>query len=152
MKDINHLTKQFRNAIELARNAGDFDEDSSFWKFPRGCCGDTSDLLAQYLMNNGIKTYYVCGTYRQGSFEDIQSHAWLMTDDQKIIDITGDQFKDKPEFLYYDRPIYIGLEDDFHKLFVVEDRDIHENNGIDALGSACQPRLKKLYRKIISHF
>lgn len=152
MRDINQLAKQFRNAIEKAKDAGEFDNDFSFWKFPRGCCGDTCDLLAQFLMENGIRTHYVCGVYRPTSYENIQTHAWLITDDHKIIDITGDQFKEKPEFLNYDKPIYIGIEDDFHKLFTVESRNIHENNEIDVLGSMCQPRLKKLYRIIISHF
>jgi hypothetical protein len=27
------------------------------------CCGDTSDLLAQYLLDKDIKADYVCGTY-----------------------------------------------------------------------------------------
>ena len=41
----------------------EFDNDSIYRRFPRACCGDTSDLLAQYLLDKGIKTDYVCGTY-----------------------------------------------------------------------------------------
>lgn len=149
MKDIKRLVSKFRDAIDVARHLGDFDKDVSFYKFPRGCCGDTSDLLAQFLLKNGIKTYYVCGTYIDGSFENYQSHAWLLTDNHTIIDITGDQFKNNPNFLNYDKSVYVGAEDDFHRLFEVEDRDIHENIGLDALGSMCQPRLNELYRKII---
>lgn len=37
-----------------------------------GCCGDTSDLLAEYLAQHDIYTYYVCG--QKGT----QSHAWLV--------------------------------------------------------------------------
>lgn len=98
MKDIKRLVKQFRGAIDVAWGAGDFDKDFSFKNFPCGCCGDTSDLLAQFLLENGIRTYYVCGTYRGGSFEGYQSHAWLLTDNNTIIDITGDQFKYNPDF------------------------------------------------------
>jgi len=65
-----------------------------------------------------------------------------------FIDITGDQFKDNRIFLNYDKSVYVGEKDDFHKLFVVEDRDIRENNGINTLGSMCQPRLNDLYKKI----
>lgn len=101
-------------------------------------------------MENSIRTHYVCGVYKPASYENIQTRAWIMTDDHKIIDITGDQFKEKPEFLNYDKSIYIGTEDDFHKLFKVESRNIRENNGINTLGRMCQPRLKKLYRIIIS--
>ena len=70
MRDIRQLVNQFRNAIDVARDAGEFDADYSFYKFPRGCCGDASDLLAQFLLENGVKTYYVCGTYRDGGFEN----------------------------------------------------------------------------------
>jgi len=151
MKYIKRLVNQFRNAIDVARDAGELDKDISFYKFPRGCCGDASDLLAQFLLENGIRTYYVSGTYRDVSFENIQTHAWLLTDNQTIIDITGDQFRDNPDFLNYDKSVYVGAEDDFHRLFEVEDRDVHENISLDALGSMCQPRLKGLYRKIIKH-
>jgi len=151
MKDIKRLVNQFRDAIDVARDAGEFDKDFSFYKFPRGCCGDASYLLAQFLLENGIRTYYVCGTYRDGSFENFQSHAWLLTDNQTIIDITGDQFRDNPDFLNYDKSVYVGAEDDFHRLFEVEDRDVHENIGLNALGSMCQPRLNGLYSKVIKY-
>lgn len=151
MRDIKLFVKQFRDAIDRARDAGEFDCDFSFHKFPLGCCGDTSDLLAQFLLEKNIRTYYVCGTHRSGKFEDIQSHAWLITDSNIIIDITGDQFKFNPDFLNYDTPVYIGYGDNFHNLFEFEDRDIHENNGIDALGSMCQTRLKSLYNKIVRY-
>lgn len=85
--------------------------------------------------------YYVCGSYSDNSFENFQSHAWLSTDNQIIIDITGNQFV--PVFLNYNNPVYIGVEDDFHRLFEVEDGDVHENSGLDALSSMCQPRLNE---------
>ena len=74
-----------------------------------------------------------------------------MTDDHTIIDITGDQFKNDPNLLNYNKSVYIGFYDDFHRLFEVEDRDIDINNGLDALGINCQPRLQDLYRKIIKY-
>ncbi|MGL5149571.1 MAG: hypothetical protein ACRC7N_03230 [Clostridium sp.] len=149
--DIKRLVKKFREAIDVARDTGEFDKDFSFCNFPRGCCGDTSYLLAQYLLENTIRTYYVCGTYRGSSSEDYQSHAWLLLNNHTIIDITGDQFKYNPDFLNYDKSVYIGAADDFHKLFEVEDRDIYENNGLDTLGSMCQSRLYGLYSKIIKY-
>jgi hypothetical protein len=48
-------------AIEKVKEAGEFETDFSFSKFPSACCGDASDLLAQYLLENGIKSTYVCG-------------------------------------------------------------------------------------------
>lgn len=50
MSEIERLVNQFRDAIDMARDSGDFDKDISFYKFPRGCCGDASDLLAQFLL------------------------------------------------------------------------------------------------------
>ncbi|MGL5331147.1 MAG: hypothetical protein ACRDD7_17925 [Peptostreptococcaceae bacterium] len=145
MNDIKRLVRQFRDAIDVARDIGDFDNDFSFNKFPRGCCGDTSDLLAQFLLENQIRTYYVYGMYRG------QSHAWLLTDNKTIIDITGDQFKDNSDFLNYDKSVYVGTEDDLHRLFKVENRNIRENSGLDVLGSMCEPRLNELYNKIIKY-
>ncbi|WP_270303777.1 hypothetical protein [Terrisporobacter petrolearius] len=144
MNNIKRLVKQFRDAIDVARDAGNFDNDFSFYKFPRGCCGDTSDLLAQFLLENSIRTYYVFGMYKN------QSHGWLLTDNRTIIDITGDQFKDNPDFFNYDKSVYVGFEDDFHRLFKVEDSNIRDI-GLDVLDSKCQQRLKELYNKIIKY-
>lgn len=46
----------------------------------------------------------------------------------------GDKFKHDSTFLNYSIPVYVGYEDEFHKLFEVEDRDVHENVGLSALG------------------
>ena len=80
MKEIEQFATQFRRAIDLALEAGEFDNDSIYRRFPRACCGDTSDLLAQYLLDKGIKTDYVCGTYWGKPDGNGQSHAWLMVD------------------------------------------------------------------------
>lgn len=151
MMDIAQLATRFREAIDLALEAGEFDNDSIYRRFPRACCGDTSDLLAQYLLEKGIKTDYVCGTYWGKPDENGQSHAWLMVDKHIIIDITGDQFKGRATFLNYDKSVYVGEEDDFHRLFEVEDRDIHEHHGVKSLGGFCVPRLWDLYRKILKY-
>lgn len=151
MKDITSLTNKFREALDLARDSGEFDRDISFYDFPCGCCGDASDLLAQFLLEHGVRTNSVCGSYYSDSSENFQSHGWLLAANKIIIDITGDQFRYNPIFLNYDKPVYVGVEDDFHRLFEVEDRDIHENNGLDSLGGACQRRLNELYQKIIKY-
>lgn len=151
MRKIVQLATEFREAIDLAFEAGEFDSDIIFRSFPRGCCGDASDLLAQYLLENGIKTTYVCGTYWGEPEENGQSHAWLVTGRYTIIDITGDQFKRNPTFLNYDNPVYVGRKDKFHGLFEVEDRDVYEHHGINALGSACRPRLWDLYKKTVKY-
>lgn len=148
MEELEKLASLFRTAIDLAVNASEFDNDSSFNRFPHGCCGDASDLLSQFLLENGIRTYYVCGTYRSDCPDNFQTHAWLLTKNQVIIDITGDQFKKRTGLLNYDKSVYVGKEDAFHNLFEIEDGDIHENTGLYSLGDICQPRLFELYQKI----
>ena len=68
----------FKKAIERARDAGLFENDISFYKFPNACCGDTCDLLAEFLHHQGIDTIYVCGDL------DRQSHAWLVVKDGRV--------------------------------------------------------------------
>jgi hypothetical protein len=106
-------------------------------------------LLAQFLLDNDIQIYFVRGTYRDGSFEDMQSHAWLLTDNQIIIYITGDQFRYTPHLLNYNKSVYVGAENDFYRLFEVDSIDVYE--GIDALGDGCQDRLNELYWKIMRY-
>ncbi|MFT8349294.1 transglutaminase domain-containing protein [Clostridium saccharoperbutylacetonicum] len=48
---------------------------NAIFEFPRGCCGDASNLLAKFLRDNGIECEYVCGIKGQ------QSHVWLECDD-----------------------------------------------------------------------
>lgn len=149
--NIVKLVEEFRNAIELAKNDKCFVDDISFNRFPRGCCGDTCDLLAEYLMGYGIRTYYVCGTFSSNSLESVCSHAWLEMENGVIIDITGDQFRTNSELLNNDISVYVGRKSNFYNLFSVENRDIHLTEGIDNLGSICQPRLRVLYETIISY-
>lgn len=75
---IRELAVKFRNAIEKACDKGLFANDT-FNRFPRGCCGDTSDLLAEYFCENGIKSICVNGTDACS-----QGHAWLVIKDMRI--------------------------------------------------------------------
>ena len=59
MKEIKQLAMQFRDAIDIAKEAGDFDKDLSFCNFPLGCCGDASDLLAQFLFGKRYWNVYL---------------------------------------------------------------------------------------------
>lgn len=148
MEDIQKLVTDFRRAIDAANANGEFDKDFSFNRFPRGCCGDASDLLGEYLLEKDIQSIYVCGNrYFDDPEEGTQSHAWLLVDDM-IADITGDQFSDRLIYYNYDIPGYYGPMDDFHRLFDVEDRDVRKTVHLVELGGFCYPRLKDLYGKI----
>lgn len=141
------LAKQYRIAIDLANSNCEFDNSVPFDNFPRGCCGIASCLLANYLYTKDIHTEYVCGNYYYDSISNPQSHAWL-TVENIIIDITGDQFKNYPEFLFYDIPVYVGFMDEMHKLFIVEQNDIHSIGLIKNNGPIAAKKLEILYKKI----
>ena len=78
MDAITELVQAFRAKLDCAYNEGLFSNDIIFHRFPRGCCGDTCYLLAEYLKSHGIQTIYVCGAFRG------QSHAWLVIKDNRI--------------------------------------------------------------------
>ena len=52
MNDLKELVLSFREAIQKAYDLDEFKNDFSFNAFPRGCCGDSCDLLGQYLLDN----------------------------------------------------------------------------------------------------
>ena len=171
---VRELITNFRRAIERTCSSGLLKHDIAFRLFPRGCCGDTSLLLAEYLRLNGIKTIYVWGS------DSKQTHAWLVLKDNRvkepkkqfielpqniinvcnnysadpyisaidvtyyeekdlinglIIDITGDQFGEKP--------IFFGHIDNFHRRFEFETA-----YDIERLTDG---RLCEIYRNIIKN-
>lgn len=149
---IEKLAREFRSAIERAKNEGCFKDDIAFKTFPLGCCGDACDLLAQFLRDKeNISTYYVCGTFARGELKTCQSHAWLQLKSEIIIDITGDQFRNQPEFLNFNNSVYVGKKSDFHELFDVDKGRIHLTSDIGSLGGSCQSRLFDLYSTIIDY-
>ena len=144
MQELYSLASCFRNAIDIAFENDEFIDDVRFRHFPMGCCDDTCDLLGKYLDEHGYNTRQIVGTYRDGEFEDITSHAWLIYDKSTIIDITGDQFKSNALFLKFNTPVYVGQSSEFYKLFDID--RIYENCDIEV-----NERLMCLY-KIIAKY
>ncbi len=62
----------------------------SLAQFPHGSCGDTCELLGQFLFDSGLGQWIYCSGQRD---EPFQTHAWLERDGL-ILDITADQFGD----------------------------------------------------------
>lgn len=141
MDELYSVVSHFRNAIDTAWENGEFVKDIRFCRFPSGCCDDTCDLLGKYLKDKGYHTQQVMGTYRDGAFEDITGHAWLLYNKSTIIDITGDQFKMDPLFHNFDKPVYIGENNAFHRMFDID--RICENCNING-----NDRLLELYQII----
>lgn len=119
IESVRLLAIDFRRAIDRALKAGELHR-TVIASFPRGCCGYTSDLLQRFLVENGIKTLYVSGTYRNYSTNDSQSHAWLELFDGTIVDITGDQFLFEPYPLQNHCPVYCDKPNGFYKHFELD--------------------------------
>lgn len=123
MNELKRLVYMFRMAIEKAIENGE--EGTFFAKFPKGQCGITSELLAQFLIDNGFDSIeYMCGTFRGDQHEEIQSHAWLIIE-QNIVDITSDQFVNYEGKLKNNRKVYVGPVDDYYKIFDCHEADRH---------------------------
>lgn len=99
---IRELSMELRNAI-TKMEPDELPNSSFLLRFPYGCCGDASNLLAKYLRENNIECEYVWGMRGE------QSHAWLECSDL-MIDITADQFPEIKE-----------------KILVTSDKSWHRN-------------------------
>lgn len=87
--ELYQIAFHFREAIVAAKTNGEFNFRDRMHRFPGGCCDDTCDLLGFYLWEK----YRIHTSQRNGYYEaEMTNHAWLITDDRIIIDITGDQF------------------------------------------------------------
>ena len=148
MAELLHLVCSFRNALEAASAAGEFNHDCAFWGFPNGCCGDTCDLLGQYLISHGIKTGYTSGVWSGPNYK-CYTHAWLVNKDGLVIDITGDQFRDDSQFFNFNCAIYIGQETSFHQLF--QERSSRVWLPFHKLGCMEPCRLPRIYNQIMKY-
>ena len=54
MERINHLACEFREALDIVSKEKLYGRLYLMGNFPDGCCGYASDLLATYLIDNGI--------------------------------------------------------------------------------------------------
>lgn len=120
MPDYYGIARSVRNAIEGAvRNGEPLPELA---RFPHGCCSFASDILQRYFCDHNIFTWYISGSYGYGWTKE--THAWLETEDGTVIDITGDQYRDKkPQFTV---PVYVGPKNDgFHEKFKEEVKTLY---------------------------
>ena len=150
--ELYQLVAKFRNAIEQALSADEFDNDPGFIGFPSGRCACASELLAKYLHENGVETYYMSGQHGYGW--ESQNHAWLETFDGLVIDITRDQFKHKRGKLYSKDKVYVGGYDTFRKAFITDSPVLgyQEQTELNQIGES---KLQKIFERryqIISRY
>ena len=111
--ELRKVVEAFRNAIVLACKNGEFDRKDRMSNFPYGCCDDACDLLGYYLSKEfDLHTKQGNGLYDDGIFENRTNHAWLVFEDDTVIDITGTQFKYCAGF---SEEVYIDCENSFYK-------------------------------------
>lgn len=159
MMNINEITywaSKLRTGAEKAHRQRLF-RSQPFNDFPNACCGDASDLLAQYLKENYDKRcqyQYVYGVYRYDDFENIFGHAWLMIDRKIIVDITSDQRQFQNSEIFPQNacvPCFVAEESKFHSLFEIEPSQCRNFYGIDAMGDYTYTRLKAIYDIIVQN-
>ncbi len=122
-KDLCSEALAFRTAIMKAKRDGAFDYRDRMHNFPHGCCDDSCDLFAYYLLSvHGIHTKQGNGVFRDDNPYNTTNHAWLFLENGTVIDITADQFD---FFLKYSRKIYVGEENIFYKC--LENKKVLEN-------------------------
>lgn len=128
-RELEEIACNFRRAIEAAKK--NHERGIFFDKFPVGQCGNTSDILAQYLIDNKIgPVTYVNGTYYyDDDSHNRNAHTWLFVRNN-VIDITGDQFKDYGLPLFNDIPVYVGAMTDYYKLFEIGPGGKYEHHGL----------------------
>lgn len=82
--DIHVLARRVRLAFERGKL-----RSIAFGLFPRGACGDASEILGKILNDADHGSWSYCS----GRDEEGGSHAWVRRDQDKlIVDLTADQF------------------------------------------------------------
>ena len=124
------LAAQFRAAIEHSLATGAFNNlqhrPPLILSFPTGCCELVSELLRQFLFENGIESLLVYGDCWDDDCSCTQSHVWLVLKDGTVIDITGDQFKGRNDILKNDVAVYCDLPNEFYSHFKIDEAYSYE--------------------------
>lgn len=142
LKDLYCIATTYRTAIMEAKRNREFDRRDRMSNFPGGCCDDSCDLLAHYIYDEyGIDTMQRNGIYHDRIPNNITNHAWLVTYDNTIIDITADQFE---FFSGYAEGVYVGKENSFYKH--LERQQFYEN--VDIMTNS---RLLRDYQIIVNY-
>lgn len=157
IKKIRELASRFRGVMERAKNIGKLEPYVALCRFPKGSCGETVNLLGEYLTENGFENlWYVSGRHyghvqKEGQeFNEMQTHAWIsighpFSGDAIIVDITGDQFRANPEFGNFNCPVYVGKMGDFHRLFEIGQTEFYRFSGIESYNDLTRRRLSEIY-------
>lgn len=78
-------------------------------------------------------------------------HAWLVIENDIVLDITGDQFKWYPEPLNLREPVYVGPYNKFHNAFEEQSRKDCGDFRIENIQYHSYMRLQELYDVICEY-
>ena len=71
-------------------------------------------MLSLYLLEQEIRSRYVCARYFDSEIGGFSPHTWLILEQGRIADITGDQFRFSQALGGYSERCYVGPADYFH--------------------------------------
>lgn len=151
IENIYQLSKTFREVLDEISKEKLYHRLSVFEYFPRGCCGYASNLLAEYLEDNGVlkqKIQLVNGE----SFEHQYTHYWLMINEKYFLDITADQFNGKNYFIKYKQiPKVVIVERNTYIYKKFNDIKTNYSNqfGIDTYHDDISNKLRILYNEAL---
>lgn len=152
--DINFITElscKFRKALEYVSNNRLYGRLTLFAGFPNGCCRYTSDLLASFLIDNGIPVEHI--QLVEGETKKFgYTHCWLMIDKKIYVDITADQFNGKIYFKKYEpisTCIVTQIGTYIYECFDEGKIQFSKNVGIDTYIGDIPSKLGAVYAEII---
>lgn len=149
---LKEIVFEFREALEEVVDKRLYGQLSIFGRFPNECCRYASDLLAEYIMQQGVPMKYI--QMIQGeSHKEGYTHCWLLIDNLLFVDITADQFNGKRYFKEYE-PIpscYVAPRDisSVHECFNNPSAQKIYNVGIDSYSGVISAKLQKVYNAVI---
>lgn len=150
---IIQLASEFRRALETVAAKGEYGRLSLFTHFPDGCCTYTSDLLAEYLIENGIQRERIQVLNSKAS-KGYDTHCWLMIDDMYYLDITGDQFSNKSYYKKYG-PIsnccFVPKDTCFFERFANKSLKASCNVGINTYSGDVSEKLQIVYDATVAN-
>lgn len=147
---IIELCKEFREGLEYVSDNRLYGRLNIFARFPKQCCRYTSDLLATYLMDNGISFERIC-MLESETIEEGHTHCWLMIDNSMYVDITADQFNSEKYFDAYhpiSKCIVNAVNTGYYTLFDKKRTYLIHNVGLCTYNYPVSMQLKLIYEEV----
>ena len=151
IKFLTELSYKFRKALEYVSKNRLYGRLTLFEGFPNGCCRYTSDLLASFLIDNGISVERIQSvegeTKRYG-----YTHCWLMIDETVYIDITADQFNGEMYFKKYEpipKCVFTPRDTYFYECFDQTKTQFSRDVGINTYSGDISAKLEAVYAETV---